>query len=220
MSDAIPPSDPEYDQFMNTFVPYIVANAATLGVNAATVAALTTALTEWNAKYSQHRTAHTQALAATTAKETAKAGLAKQVRPVIQFMQNSPAVTEPMLRAAKLTPHDTTRTRPAVPASRPVVTVDTNQRLQHVVHWRDEFTPTRKARPKGVFAAEIWCYIGTAPPASPEQFRFVTIDRGTPYLMAHVAADAGKTAYYNLRWVNSRQETGPWSETVSATITG
>jgi len=31
-------------------------------------------------------------------------------------------------------------------------------------------------------------------------------------------ADAGKTAYYALRWENTRGETGPWSDVVSATI--
>jgi hypothetical protein len=31
-------------------------------------------------------------------------------------------------------------------------------------------------------------------------------------------ADGGKTAHYMLRWINSRAETGPWSQTVSATI--
>jgi hypothetical protein len=32
-------------------------------------------------------------------------------------------------------------------------------------------------------------------------------------------ADAGKPAFYMLRWVNPRGERGPWSQTVSATIT-
>jgi len=31
-------------------------------------------------------------------------------------------------------------------------------------------------------------------------------------------ADAGKTAHYMLRWESARGETGPWSETASATI--
>jgi hypothetical protein len=32
-------------------------------------------------------------------------------------------------------------------------------------------------------------------------------------------SQAGKTAYYMLRWVSTRGETGPWSQTVSGTIT-
>ena len=40
----------------------------------------------------------------------------------------------------------------------------------------------------------------------------------TPYLQPHDAGNAGKTACYALRWENTRGETGPWSDVVSATI--
>lgn len=31
-------------------------------------------------------------------------------------------------------------------------------------------------------------------------------------------AEAGKTAYYALRWLSTRAETGPWSEIAAATV--
>jgi len=31
-------------------------------------------------------------------------------------------------------------------------------------------------------------------------------------------ADAGQTAHYMLRWLSTRGEAGPWSETASATV--
>jgi hypothetical protein len=46
----------------------------------------------------------------------------------------------------------------------------------------------------------------------------VALDTSSPYLLVHDPADAGKTAHYMLRWVNTRSQPGPWSETVSATI--
>jgi hypothetical protein len=39
----------------------------------------------------------------------------------------------------------------------------------------------------------------------------VALDSATPYLMVHEGADVGKTAYYALRWENTRGESGPWS---------
>jgi hypothetical protein len=45
------------------------------------------------------------------------------------------------------------------------------------------------------------------------------LDTATPYVVEYTSADAGKTASYMLRWVNTRDEKGPWSQTVSATIT-
>ena len=58
------------------------------------------------------------------------------------------------------------------------------------------------------------------PPSDPAQAHFVALDTASPYLLVHEASDAGKLAHYLLRWVNTRSEPGPWSETISATITG
>ncbi len=46
------------------------------------------------------------------------------------------------------------------------------------------------------------------------------VDRSTPYWMEFASDDAGKTAWWALRWVNTAGEHGPWSTTVSATIGG
>src|SRR5438309_1770241 len=42
----------------------------------------------------------------------------------------------------------------------------------------------------------------------------------TPYTNTFNDVDAGKTVHYMLRWVNTRNEPGPWSETISVTISG
>ena len=47
-----------------------------------------------------------------------------------------------------------------------------------------------------------------------------TRKQASPYLAGYDPADAGKTAHYFLRGVNTRNQTGPWSETVTATIPG
>ena len=83
---------------------------------------------------------------------------------------------------------------------------------------RDETTPNSKAKPAGVQGAEIWYFIGPTPPSDPSQCSFAALDSATPYLLQHDPADAGKSCHYLLRWVNSRGEPGPWSETVTATI--
>jgi len=43
---------------------------------------------------------------------------------------------------------------------------------------------------------------------------------GVPPVAQFDPADAGKTAYYWLRWENTKGEIGPWSAVASATITG
>jgi len=81
-----------------------------------------------------------------------------------------------------------------------------------------EATPTSKAKPAGVMGAEIWVKCGDAPPTDPSQCGFLALDTRTPYTADYPGTDANKVAYYMLRWVKTRGEKGPWSETVSATI--
>jgi hypothetical protein len=49
--------------------------------------------------------------------------------------------------------------------------------------------------------------------------RFLDTSSTASFVVEYEGADGGKTAHYMLRWVNSRKEKGPWSQTVSATIT-
>jgi hypothetical protein len=46
------------------------------------------------------------------------------------------------------------------------------------------------------------------------------VDTKTPYRRDYDVADAGKSAYILLRWVNAKGESGPWSDVVSSTIVG
>ena len=67
-------------------------------------------------------------------------------------------------------------------------------------------------------ACEVWLYIGTTAPAGPEVMHLQGVIRSTPFLMNFDSADAGKTGFWALRWVNTKSEHGPWSATVSGTI--
>ena len=55
----------------------------------------------------------------------------------------------------------------------------------------------------------------------PALTRAILPDEVSVFFRHRIAAatmDANKVAHYMLRWVNTRGEKGPWSETVSATI--
>ncbi len=67
---------------------------------------------------------------------------------------------------------------------------------------------------------EIWVKVGGTPPADASELTYVATDTATPYLAEYPGAKAGQMATYCLRWVNTRNERGPWSEPVSATIPG
>lgn len=130
--------------------------------------------------------------------------------------------TEAQIAEVGLNVPDTTPTAVGVPTTRPIGTVNTSQRLEHRIAFIDETSTTSgsRAKPEGVRGCQIWVKIDGAPPTSIKDCQFIAEDSATPYLSVFEGADAGKTAYYILRWVNTKGEPGPISETIEATVTG
>ena len=215
----MPRPDDGFNELASAFVDFANGHGTSVGLSAGEVTALNAAFTSnWSTKYAAHQAAAAAALGARASKDGARAALAALIRRAAARMQVHPAMTDAWRADAHLPIYDKTRTRAPVPASRPLVEVDTGSRLQHTIRWRDETSATSRAKPRGVKGAEIWYFIGPTPPSDPEKCKFAALDSATPHLMEHDPADAGKLCHYLLRWVNSRGEAGPWSETVSATI--
>ena len=218
MPDYIPPADPAFDTWEANFVNYVLGNFATLGLVVGDVADVGTAHTAWTVAYPANSTAQTAAQAARQTKDDARAALESEIRSLTRRLQASPDVDDTERAAMGITVPDTVGTAAAVPATRPLVTVDTSQRLRHVIAFVDEATPTRKAKPAGVMGVELWVKIGDPAPVDPSELTFLSVDTRTPYVTNFDGADGNKVAHYMLRWESTRGETGPWSETASATI--
>ncbi len=95
------------------------------------------------------------------------------------------------------------------------------KRLRHTLRYADESTPTRRARPRGTIGAEVWVRVsppGDPPPSDPSDLKFLLLSTRTPAAIEFTGPDGGKTAHYMVRWLSTRGEAGPWSETASATI--
>lgn len=219
MSDFIPTADTDFTAWMQNFITYANANLAALGLTAAQLTPIQTGKTTWEAAFAANVTAQAQAQATRQAKDDERDSLAALVRPLVAQLQASPIVTDAQRQALGLTVRSTTRTVSPTPTSRPVATVDTSKRLQHIIAFMDEETPGSRAKPPGVSGCEIWIKIGEPAPVDPSELKYLAMDTRTPYLAEFDGADAGKMAYYMLRWVNTRGERGPWSQTVGGTIT-
>ena len=221
MPDYVPAPDPAFDNWQGvTLLPYITANRAALGVSTGTLTDLTAAQTDWTGKYATHQATQAQAVSDRQAKDDSRNAYEALIRSTVGQIQKNPAVTDTQRAAMQITVPSGTHTPAPTPTSRPVGTVDTSQRLMHKIEFRDEATPTSRAKPAGVAACELYLFIGTTAPAGPDAMHLQAVDKSTPYLMEFDSADAGKTAWWALRWVNTRGEHGPWSATVSGTIPG
>ena len=219
MGDFIPSSDADFDAWLQNFVDYVVANAGGLGATPAQVTSLQTAKTDWDAKYPASTTAQAASNAAVQAKADSRAGAELFVRPFVGMLQSNTAVTDAQRQSLGITVRSTSRTAVGAPSTRPIGSVDTSQRLRHTIVFVDELSPTSRAKPDGVQGCEIWTKIGDAVPAGPSDVHYLALDTRTPYVAEFEAGDGGKTAHYMMRWISTRGEPGPWSQTVSATIT-
>jgi len=218
MADFLPAPDPEFDDWFANFNAFLNDSATDVGVSGTDVTAINNAFEAWSAAWSALGPAQDAFNAAVATKNTARTDATPVIRRVVGVMQKFAGTTDALRAEARITIADTTRTRAPVPTTRPVLTIDNSQRLQQTVNFRDETTPNSKKKPDGVMGCELRCYVGDTPPANPEDYLFCALDTATPYLMVHDPAEAGKKAYVVGRWVNTRGEKGPWSESVMATI--
>ncbi len=219
MPDYIPSADGAFDAWQINFVAYATANAVALGLDPlGDIPPLTAAQGVWTPDYAANTAAQAAAQAARQAKVAARDSFESVIRPLVGVLQASAEVDDAERAALGITVPDTTPTPVGPPTSRPVVTVDTAQRLQHTIAFGDELTPTSRAKPDGVRGAQIWVKIGDPAPSDPNELTYLATDTRTPYVADFAGADANKVAHYMLRWESTRGETGPWSETASATI--
>ncbi|HEX8138350.1 MAG TPA: hypothetical protein VF544_12230 [Pyrinomonadaceae bacterium] len=220
MPDYIPGSDSDFNTWQSNFMTYVGANLAALGLTAADLAPLTSGQSEWATSYAAHVAAQTAAEGAQQTKKQTRDLFETTLRSLVRRIQGQPTLTDAQRAEMGISLRETPRTETGVPTTRPIATVDTSQRLRHTINFTDETTPNSRAKPGGVMGCEIWVKVGDPAPTDPDQLQFLGTDTRTPYIATYGGEEAGKVAHYMLRWVNTKGEQGPWSQTVSATITG
>lgn len=218
MPDYIPASDAQFNDWQVNFTDYLAANAAALGVGDEEVRELLAQRAAWQDTYRQCLSAQAAATSAREAKDASRQSWQDTIRSLVQRLQASSTTTDAQRAALGITVPDRISTPIGVPTSRPSARIENRGGLRHTVNFVDENTPTRTAKPAGVMGAEIWVYLGDTPPTDSQQLHFLGLDTRTPYEAKFNPADAGKTAYYRLRWVNKRGEAGDWSAIASAVV--
>lgn len=149
-ADYIPGADGEFDAWQANFVTYARANAAALGLDPLVdIPPLTTAQRTWTSDHGANTAAQAAAQSARQGKDVARGALEGVIRPLVARLQASGDVDDTERQALGITVRDTTPTPVRAPITRPVVTVDSGQRLQHTISFADEATPTRKGKPGG-----------------------------------------------------------------------
>ena len=219
MSDYIPDSDADFLAWLNNFVNYGNLNLAQLHLVAADFSPFLGLREQFTDALTNNEAAQANARGARVTKDNLRDHIEELIRPFVGRLQGTAGITDEQRENLGITVRSTTRSRVAAPTTRPVVTIDTRQRLEHTIIFVDELTPSSKAKPPGVQGCEIYMKVGGALPAGPSELKYLATDTRTPYVVEFEGTQGGQIAYYMLRWISTRGETGPWSQTVSATIT-
>ena len=217
MADYIPGPDANFQAWQSNFDTYANANLVALGLVAGDMTPVTAAQSIWVAAFPAHIAAAAAAKAAKQAKDDARSVYVSVIRPLVRRLQASAVVSDAEKASLGITVAQTPGPIGA-PTTAPIVSVECGNRLQHTLRFVDSATPTRKAKPAGVLGVEIWNKVGTTPPASEGELRFVAVDTNAPYVLNFDSVDGNKTAFYWLRWVSPTGERGPWSEQAQATV--
>jgi hypothetical protein len=219
MADYIPSSDSEFTTWQENFLSYVNANLSALGLKDTDVASLNASQSTWKTDYSDHTKAQATAESARQTKAASRKSYESLVRSLVRRLQGMPNLTDAQRAGMQISLRETTRQSGFVPQSRPVVHVDTSQRLRHTINFTDEATPDSRSKPAGIHGCEVWAKIGDPAPTDGKGLAFLGLDTRTPYVAEYDGEQAGQTVHYMLRWVNAKGEAGPWSQTVSATVT-
>lgn len=220
-TNYIPRPDADFASWVNIYNDAVHQFYNDQGLDPTALQDLEKALNAWNLMFTAHTAAQQKAEGARQDKLAARRALEAAVRPVTNFVQSFPKTTDADRATIGIAIRDTSRTPSPTPTSAPMVQVDSGQRLTHRLRFTDTAAPTRRGKPPGTIGAEVWLALTpTGHPAPPlgDQYKFLSVSSRGNLQTDFPSADAGKTAYYALRWVSTRGEKGPWSEVCSATV--
>ena len=214
----IPSAEGQFDAWVRNFVHIIKESPDTYRVDSAEVKEFSRLLSAWDGHYAAAIAARDNARAATAVKDESRQVLEELIRSAAKRIQADSRVSNHARAEAGLPIHKTKRTPVAIPKATPIAQVIASDRLEHSIMFSDASTPTRKARATGCTGAEIYIAIADHVPQDPSEFRFAALVTRTPHVLKFKGEDGGKLAHYLLRWVNTKGQTGPWSQVATATI--
>ena len=105
------------------------------------------------------------------------------------------------------------------PKGTPEGRVDTSVHQRHTIHVVDtkEEHP-RGGLPDGVYGFEIWSCRGGEIPTDDKAFTYVATSTTSTHVIDYPLAEVGTTVGYRFRYINARNQPGPWSEIIFAVI--
>jgi hypothetical protein len=137
-------------------------------------------------------------------------------RPVAQRIKLNDGISDPDKIAIGVNPVNRARSAIGVPRSSPLLKMIGATPGVHELRFQDSNSPTRRAKPFGAVALQLFVHVGDGQPAEgPAACAYLGTFTSNPVLVSHRHADGGKVATYYGRWVSRRGEEGPFSSSIA-----
>ena len=216
----MPHVESEFLPWVENYVTVMTENAVAWSVTPAETSKLAELLGKFKEKYAIAKTPATQTQAARQAKNDAKTALESYVRKIYRKrLLHNDDVTNEERDLLQVPIHDKTNTPSALPQSSPVAFIDTSVHLQHKIKVTDSITATKRGGlPHNVRGFELWRKIDGPQPSTESEFSYLARPTSSLYVESYTLENAGKQIWYRARWVNSRNQPGPWSGIFGAIV--
>ncbi|MDR1963428.1 MAG: hypothetical protein LBQ50_06590 [Planctomycetaceae bacterium] len=147
------------------------------------------------------------------AREVLKSALRKFVR---GYLYN-PAVTDVDRESMAVPLHDRTPSPRPAPNTHPVITTESKNPYELILHIRDSES-TRRKKPDNAIGAVVYFKISDTPITDPSELTNSVLVTRSPYKLTFPPSERGKIVYMAARWENAKGEKGPWGEIISEVI--
>jgi hypothetical protein len=201
------------------FASQISASASTFGLTPAQATAFGLLNASLQGAYAESADPSTRTPVAIAGKNSAIRAMRASAILLSKIIYATPTVTDAQLVGLGLVPRSTRQPIP-VPATAPVLeTVSVVGRLVTVrLHAADS---ERRGKPRGAVGANVYSYVGQAPPADPRDYHFEgTATRTITHVQFPNTVAGGATVWLSACWVSARGQTSPACAPVGVTIQG
>lgn len=237
---TMPRTDHGLRDWMNTVATTIAADPERFHLTAAIAADLTARARAFDAALHCAYSPDTRCKQATIDKNNAREAARAAFKPVIDHIRHHAEIDILAKYEIGMKAHCKRQRRPIEPPkSAPMLSITAaGADGTHTLHYADDLTPHKRARPKGAGYLDLHIIIVPGdqgiegpphpphPPVPPHPegplpdsaiVRSERITR-TPFIIEHNRAHGGRMAIYHARWMTNTNKPGPWGHPVSMTI--
>ncbi|MDR1939118.1 MAG: hypothetical protein LBQ73_11570 [Tannerellaceae bacterium] len=218
-SDYIPRRDGEFLQWAKSFLEYVLAHAVEWNIPESRTTDLETELFAYENAYKNAQNPN-RGKANVLHKNITRDTLKKSVRVFVnEFLAYSSDVTDEDRERMGLRIRDKKPTPAPIPTEVPTGSIDFSTHQRHTLYVRDTKLSGR-AKPETVRGYEVWHKVGGEAPVEDGQWVYVSTSSRASFIIDYPQTDVGKIAYYRFRWINTRNQPGPWSDGIISAVIG